>query len=224
MKHIVVLASGSASSVRWLVKNDPNYGKTYTFVAAFVDNPDASCIQYFREVLNIDCIVLDIKAFYVEQQQPLSNLEIRPMYYNKLACMVRVFAPDLILLSGFMSIITNPFLIQFQRRIINVHPADLRIKDLETHKRKYTGAKAVKLAYEAGERSMRSTIHFLDDDEKKIDEGEIICVSDPHETDFRISWQANQEIMKTTCDGSAYMKALPLIWILISKETTSLDV
>lgn len=208
MKKIIVLFSGSASSLRYLFENDPNYGSKYQIVCG-ISNKKETKGEIFCKENNIEFIEFNTKRFCLEHKyygkirdMPLS---LRTEYYSELLKLIKPFNPDLILLSGFMLEITEPLLGYCP--IINVHPADLSIKGPDG-KPKYTGDDAVTMAIEAGEKSTASTIHFV---EKEVDCGKIICISDPLFVEERIHPDEHQEKMKFKCDGPAYVKALEIL-------------
>lgn len=220
---IAVLFSGSASSARHMKTTDTNCGKEYEFTFALSNKKDASGIQFFKDN-NIVCEMLNTKNFCIENgyDGKIKDMPhwLRRDYFTKVVELLKPFNVDLILLSGFMLEITTPLLGYLP--ILNVHPADLRIK--ETIKRprhgrynplvgvevpKYTGDNAVALAIKHGETETRSTIHLV---EERVDEGRIICVSEPLVVDPRISVKEHQEKMKTMCDGPAYIEALRQIY------------
>jgi folate-dependent phosphoribosylglycinamide formyltransferase PurN len=62
----------------------------------------------------------------------------------------------------------------YNGRIVNVHPADLTIK--ERKERKYVGIHVVEDAILAGEEELRSTTHVV---RRKVDYGEVLVVSEP---------------------------------------------
>ncbi len=64
----------------------------------------------------------------------------RPAYDAALARVVRAFAPDLIVLAGWMHILTPAFLNEFPGRVINLHPA---------LPGQFAGVNAIERAYEA---------------------------------------------------------------------------
>jgi folate-dependent phosphoribosylglycinamide formyltransferase PurN len=108
-----------------------------------------------------------------------------------------------------MRILPKIFLDMFPNRVLNVHPADLSVKDMETGKRLFTGSDAVEKAYNASVKQMRSTIHFVNEE---VDGGPICYVSPPHETDYTLSSAENQNIMKDVCDGPAGQEALRMFY------------
>ena len=77
---------------------------------------------------------------------------------------------DLIVLGGYMRMVTEPLLSAYKDKIINVHPADLSVLTLEK-RRKYVGAHAVRDALAAGEPSTKSSVILVDG---KMDHGEIL--------------------------------------------------
>lgn len=206
--RIVVLFSGGASAAQYLIENDTDYGKNYEFVFALTDKKGASGVSYFEEK-EIPCMEAGIKQFSVRNSYSgrVKDMpdNIRRAYFTHLQHIIRQFKPDLILLSGFMLKIVAPLLGYCP--IINVHPADLRIKN-EDGTPKYTGDDAVTLAINAGETSTASSIHVV---EEKVDEGRIICVSQPLIVESGRTAKEHQELMKTFCDGPAYKRALELI-------------
>jgi len=61
-------------------------------------------------------------------------------------------APDLVILAGFMRILTPGFVRHYQGRLLNIHPSLLpKYKGLDTHRR----------ALEAGDREHGCSVHFV---------------------------------------------------------------
>jgi phosphoribosylglycinamide formyltransferase 1 len=77
-------------------------------------------------------------------------------------------------LAGYMSVVTEPLLLRFESKMINVHPADLRVRD--GAKRRYTGDRAVAKAIRFGEKFLFSTVHIV---RPLVDYGEILTLSAP---------------------------------------------
>ncbi len=211
MKHplkILVLFSGSASSLRYLLDKDPNYRKTYEIVCGIANKKDTKGETFCKEN-NIPFISLNTKDFcrqhgYEGKLKDMSK-HLRHAYYTDLLVLIKFYKPDIILLSGFMLEITEPLLGYCP--IINVHPADLRIKDA-TGKPKYTGDDPVTKAIKDKQTFTASTIHVV---EPEVDCGKIICVSESLFVEEGVAPHLHQEEMKMKCDGPAYKKALDLI-------------
>lgn len=207
-KRIVVLLSGSGSSMRFLFENDPSYGVDYEFVCVIANKKDTKG-EIFCKENSIPFIEFNTKNFCIDNEYYglLRDMPtwVRETYFMELLDFIRPFRPDLIILSGFMLEITEPLLGYYT--ILNVHPADLSILG-ENGKPKYTGDDAVTLAINSGEKYTASTIHVV---EKEVDCGRIICISDRLPVEEGISPRDHQEKMKYLCDGPAYMQALKIL-------------
>jgi phosphoribosylglycinamide formyltransferase-1 len=89
----------------------------------------------------------------------------REEYDQRLIDTLKPVAPDLIVLAGFMRILSAKFVQQFAGKIINIHPSLLpAYKGLDTHQR----------VLEAGETYHGATVHFVTE---QLDDGEIIIQS-----------------------------------------------
>jgi phosphoribosylglycinamide formyltransferase-1 len=89
----------------------------------------------------------------------------REQYDRRLIDALIPSEPDLIVLAGFMRILSAEFIQQFRGKIINIHPSLLpAYKGLNTHQR----------VLDAGERYHGATVHFVTE---KLDDGKIIIQS-----------------------------------------------
>jgi formyltetrahydrofolate-dependent phosphoribosylglycinamide formyltransferase len=79
--------------------------------------------------------------------------------------LIQAWNVDLIVLAGWMRIVTKDFIDAFRGRIINVHPSLLP---------KYKGLHAIEQAMEAGETETGATVHYVNEE---LDGGEIIIQS-----------------------------------------------
>ena len=76
----------------------------------------------------------------------------REGYDEALAALLAEYAPDLLVLAGFMRILSPLFVARFEGRILNIHPSLLpKYPGLDTHRR----------VLEAGERWHGATVHFV---------------------------------------------------------------
>jgi phosphoribosylglycinamide formyltransferase-1 len=76
----------------------------------------------------------------------------REAYDEALAKLLAEHAPDLLVLAGFMRILSAPFVERYQGRMLNIHPSLLpAYPGLDTHRR----------VLEAGERWHGATVHFV---------------------------------------------------------------
>lgn len=86
-------------------------------------------------------------------------------YDRELASMLERRGIDLVVLAGFMRVLSPAFLSSFRRRVINIHPSLLP---------SFPGLEAQRQALEAGVRVSGATTHFVTED---VDEGPIILQS-----------------------------------------------
>jgi phosphoribosylglycinamide formyltransferase 1 len=98
----------------------------------------------------------------------------------QLTALLRLFQVDLIVLAGWMRILSAPFLAQFPRRVINLHPALLPDSGTgETYTTRdgttipvFRGLHAVRQALQAGVPTTGSTVHYVT---PTVDAGPVIC-------------------------------------------------
>ena len=86
----------------------------------------------------------------------------RAAFDDALASTLERYNPDLLILAGFMRILTSTFVKRFEGKILNIHPALLpKYPGLNTHQR----------VIDAGERWHGSTVHFVTEE---LDAGPLI--------------------------------------------------
>lgn len=147
MKNIVLLISGRGSNMQAIVNaNIPD-----AHIAAVISNrPDAAGLAWAAE-RGIETRVLDHKSF-----------ASREAFDHALAECIDGFTPDLVVLAGFMRILTAEFTAHYAGRLLNIHPSLLpAFTGLHTHER----------AIEAGCRIAGCTVHFVT---AELDHGPII--------------------------------------------------
>lgn len=128
MKNIVILISGGGSNMAAIVRasQQQNWAKQYNArVAAVVSNKaDAKGLVFARDN-GIATEVLDHKQF-----------DSREAFDAQLAQVIDRYAPDLVVLAGFMRILTPGFVSHYEGRMVNIHPSLLpAFTGLHTHQR-----------------------------------------------------------------------------------------
>jgi phosphoribosylglycinamide formyltransferase-1 len=153
MKNIVILISGRGSNMEAIVQACAAEGWNARIAAVVSNRPDAAGLA-FAQSHGIATAVVDHKAFAERDE-----------FDAALAAVVEGFEPDLVVLAGFMRILSPAFVRRFEGRIINVHPSLLpAFTGLHTHRR----------AIEAGCKVAGVTVHFVTPD---LDHGPIIAQS-----------------------------------------------
>ena len=155
MKKIVVLISGRGSNFVAIEETALREAWSSSIgaqiVAVISNRPDAKGLSLAKEY-GIETAIVDHKAF-----------DSREAFEEKLAQVIQSYEPDLIVLAGFMRILTEGFVNRFAGKILNIHPAILpSFKGLDTHQR----------AIDAGVRVHGTTVHFVTAD---LDGGPIIA-------------------------------------------------
>lgn len=136
MKRIVVLISGRGSNMRALLE-----AKLPATVAAVIsNNPSAAGLEYARRN-NIETRVVNHRDF-----------PDRSSFDTALAAEVASFEPDLVVLAGFMRILTEAFVTRFAGRMLNIHPSLLPA---------FTGVNTHQRALDEGVRFHGCTVHFV---------------------------------------------------------------
>ncbi|QJY34161.1 phosphoribosylglycinamide formyltransferase [Diaphorobacter sp. JS3050] len=142
MKNIVILISGGGSNMAALVRTAQQQdwaGRHGIRVAAVLSNKaDAKGLALAREQ-GIATQVLDHKAY-----------PSREAFDTALAQAIDAYEPSLVVLAGFMRILTPGFVDHFAGRLVNIHPSLLpAFTGLHTHQR----------AIDAGCRFAGCTVH-----------------------------------------------------------------
>ncbi len=147
MKKIAVFASGTGTNFKNLILD-----KTIEadFCLLVCDKEKAKAIEIANDN-GIETFVFNPKEF-----------DTRSDYEKVIANILEEKEIDLIVLAGYMRILTEKFVRRFEGKIINIHPSYL------PH---YKGAKAIKDAYEDGKNIFGVTVHYVNE---KVDDGEII--------------------------------------------------
>lgn len=147
---IVILISGRGSNMISIVEAMQDGRLPITVAAVISNRPDAAGLNYAKQ-LNIATAVIDHKDF-----------ETRENFDQVLAQKIDNYSPDLVVLAGFMRILTTEFVEQFAGKLINIHPSLLpKFKGLDTHQR----------AIDAGEKEHGASVHFVT---PELDDGPVV--------------------------------------------------
>lgn len=138
--NVVVLISGSGSNLQALIDSIAHEGTPARIAAVISNRADAYGLVRAQQA-GIETRVLDHKQF-----------DGREAFDTALVDTIDSFTPDLVLLAGFMRILTGDFVRHYQGRLLNIHPSLLpRHKGLHTHQR----------ALEAGDHEHGCSVHFV---------------------------------------------------------------
>jgi folate-dependent phosphoribosylglycinamide formyltransferase PurN len=128
------------------------------------------------ETARVPLLVHPIRPFYRSRGQRLTDLEARSDFDRETVALLSPFEPHAVLLSSYLYILTEPFLLAFPGRIVNVHGSDTTRRGPDGRPL-YPGLHAVRDAIEAGERETYATAHIVTE---ALDEGPPLLRSGPY--------------------------------------------
>ena len=141
-----VFISGKGTNLRRLILNSNKYNFPIKIKLVVCNNKNAEGLKLAKK-WSIPCLILNNK-------QSLSE--------NKILIRLKEYKIDLILLAGYMRILSKRFIRSFGKSIINIHPSLLpKFKGLNTFER----------VLKKRERKSGCTVHFVNE---KLDAGKII--------------------------------------------------
>ncbi|HET6629955.1 MAG TPA: phosphoribosylglycinamide formyltransferase [Woeseiaceae bacterium] len=135
-----VLVSGGGTNLQAFIDAVRGGRLDLTLCAVVSDNPDAKGLARARRAgLPAECV-------------PRAEHAGAPPFEDALAERLARYRPDLLILAGFMRILSGGFVARYEGRILNIHPSLLpRFRGLNTHQR----------ALDAGDRWHGCTVHFV---------------------------------------------------------------
>ena len=154
VKNIVILISGRGSNMEAIVRSAQSEqweSVLQARIAGVISNrPQAAGLAIARD-LGVPTLALDHKIYAT-----------REAFDAALAQAIDAWQPDLVLLAGFMRVLTAGFVSRYAGRLMNIHPSLLpSFAGLDTHQR----------ALDTGVKIHGSTVHFVTPD---LDDGPII--------------------------------------------------
>ncbi|HEY2608980.1 MAG TPA: phosphoribosylglycinamide formyltransferase [Paraburkholderia sp.] len=159
MKKLVILISGRGSNMEAIVRACSDEGWPAQVAAVIANRPDAAGLT-FAASHGIATAVVDHRQF-----------PDRDSFDAALAKEIDGFAPDLVVLAGFMRVLTDGFVDRYAGRMLNVHPSLLP---------SFPGLKTHQQALDAGVRLHGASVHFVT---SRLDHGPIVAqVAVPVET------------------------------------------
>jgi phosphoribosylglycinamide formyltransferase-1 len=138
--RVVVLISGSGSNLQALIDGVANQELPINIVAVISNRPDVLGLTRATNA-GIATRVLDHK-----------NFASRDAFDSELMQVIDSYEPELVVLAGFMRILTPEFTQHYLGKMLNIHPSLLpKYQGLHTHQR----------ALDAGESHHGVTVHFV---------------------------------------------------------------
>lgn len=149
MKKIVVLISGSGSNLQSLIEATKQDLQAQ-IVAVISNQPDAYGLVRAQQA-EIPALSLSAKPFASREE-----------YDDALMALIDEYQPDLVVLAGFMRILTAGLVKHYAGKMLNIHPSLLpKYPGLHTHRR----------AIENGDIEHGTSVHFVTEE---LDGGPVI--------------------------------------------------
>jgi phosphoribosylglycinamide formyltransferase-1 len=153
MKNLVILISGRGSNMEAIVRACAHEAWPARIAAVIANRPDAAGLA-FAASHGIATAVVD------HRQYP-----DRASFDTALAQVIDGYAPALVVLAGFMRVLTESFVSHYSGRMLNIHPSLLP---------SFPGLKTHQQALDAGCRVHGATVHFVT---PTLDHGPIVAQS-----------------------------------------------
>jgi phosphoribosylglycinamide formyltransferase-1 len=159
MKNIVILISGGGSNMKAILQHakDKDWGRRFgAFVSCVISNKEeAKGLSIAQEY--------GVKSVVVSHQPYKDDVNPRQGFEQELIKTIDKEEPFLVVLAGFMRILTPHFVNHFEGRLVNIHPSLLpAFTGLHTHQR----------AIEMGCRFAGATVHRVT---QELDTGPILA-------------------------------------------------
>lgn len=151
LPKILVLASGSGTNFQALMDASRERGFPGQIIALGCNQPKAFVLERAAQE-NVETFTVNHKEFGSRAEFDAS-LMAHILRHN----------PDLIVLAGFMRVLTPDFARAFRGKLLNIHPSLLP---------KYTGLNTHQRALDAGDRTHGVSIHFVTEE---LDGGPVIA-------------------------------------------------
>jgi phosphoribosylglycinamide formyltransferase-1 len=193
-KRIVILVSGAGSNAQAIIDHCAAGTINGKVVAVISNRPDAYALERAKKS-NIEAICLDHMSFSKREEFDKALLDL-----------LLSLTPDLVVLAGFMRILSPECVQHFEGKMLNIHPSLLpKYPGLNTHQR----------AIDNADPFHGASVHFVT---AELDGGPVVIQShlpiescDTAETltnrVAQTEWQIYPEAVKWFCDGRLQMQA-----------------
>ncbi|UZD64342.1 MULTISPECIES: phosphoribosylglycinamide formyltransferase [Marinobacter] len=186
--RILVLASGSGTNLQALIDATRERDFPGEIVAVGSNRPQAFALERAAQA--------GLETFTVDH----TRFDSREAFDAELRLEMERWQPDLVILAGFMRILTPELVRTFQGRMLNVHPSLLpKYRGLNTHQR----------AIDAGDPVHGVSVHFVTED---LDGGPVIAQAEvavlPDDTAETLAERVQQQehvlypiVVRWFCEG-----------------------
>lgn len=165
--RVAVLCSDGAPGLMYLLNRSPERGSAFDVVCV-VTSSRTFAEEVRVERRGIPTLVHPIAEFHERRGARIAgDRETRRVYDAETVARIEPYFPDLVLLDGYLYLVTAPLLGTYPNRIINLHFSDLTERRADGSPR-FPGKRAVRDAIAAGCRETRASVHLVNE---AVDDG-----------------------------------------------------
>ena len=144
--RLAVMISGGGSGLRALLKHQQEADRAHITTLVIADSESAGGLKHAKDA--------GIESFSVPLPQELRGAERRKAHEEQILRIIESKDIEMVVLSGYMRILTSFFVSRWKGRLVNIHPSLLP---------DFPGAHAQRDALEAGVKVSGCTVHFVDE-------------------------------------------------------------
>ena len=148
--RVGVLASGEGTNFQELINLSTNKNLDIEIKVLITNKEEAGCIKRALKA-NIPCKIIKGNDFLNKE-----------LFESEIIKILKSFDVELVIMAGWMIIVSSFFISKYKDKIINIHPSLLP---------SYKGSSAIKEALSNGSKITGCSVHFVD---KEVDSGSLI--------------------------------------------------
>ena len=157
--RVAVLCSHRAPGLLDLIERDFGAGRAHAIVAV-ITSEFAFDPQKRVAARGVPTRAHSIREFYRRRQADLyRDFETRAAYDRETVGLLAPYAPDVVLLDGYLYMATSQLLDAFPNRVLNLHFSDLTLREVDGGP-SYPGIRAVHDALADGRTATKATVHL----------------------------------------------------------------
>ena len=160
--RVAVLCSRRAPGLLHLI-DDAAHDSRVEVVVAVTSEPSCDDAEAIR-AHGIEVVPHSIAQFYAARSSNVyRDFVTRRAYDRRTVELLAAYAPDLVLLDGYLYLLTRPMLEGYRNRLLNLHFSDLTLRTTD-RRPAYAGIRAVRDAIADGLQETSATVHLVNEE------------------------------------------------------------
>ncbi len=172
--RVALLCSRRAPGLERLLEAGREPAAEYELVAAVTSTADCEVLPALSAA-GVPGIVHDARLFHRACGARLSSRATRRAYDRRTVAILSEHRPELVVLSSYILVLTEPMLTAYADCIVNVHDSDMSVLGSDG-KPRWRGLRSTRDAIADGARETRSTLHLVTEE---VDTGPALVRSGP---------------------------------------------